>query len=422
MEKLIVKNATILFSNSTFYKKQADVLIENGIIKKIEKPGKIAVKNINVIDARDRFLAPGFFDLNCNFGEPGYETKEDLITGAAAAAAGGFTELALQPNTNPPLHSRSEVAFIVNSTRDLIVNVYPVAAVSKNRDGGELAELYDMRLAGAVAFSDGNRSIQHSGLMSRALLYSKGFGGLVFSYAEDKSIAGNTKMNEGEMSTYLGMKGNPNMAEEVMISRDLFLAEYNDTPIHFSTITCAGSVDLIRRAKKKGLRVTCDVAAHHLLFTDEEVSSFDSNYKVKPPLRTKKDRSELIKGVKDGTIDVIVSQHTPHEVEFKTVEFEIAEFGITGLQTLLPILLKVGLSLEMIVEKLAVNPRKILNLPEPTLEVNASANLILINPDELWIFDQHTNRSKATNNPLFNSKLKGKVDLLVNKGHTLNLT
>lgn len=422
MEKLIVKNATILFSNSTFYKKQADVLIENGIIKKIEKPGKIAVKNINVIDARDRFLAPGFFDLNCNFGEPGYETKEDLITGAAAAAAGGFTELALQPNTNPPLHSRSEVAFIVNSTRDLIVNVYPVAAVSKNREGGELAELYDMRLAGAVAFSDGNRSIQHSGLMSRALLYSKGFGGLVFSYAEDKSIAGNTKMNEGEMSTYLGMKGNPNMAEEVMISRDLFLAEYNDTPIHFSTITCAGSVDLIRRAKKKGLRVTCDVAAHHLLFTDEEVSSFDSNYKVKPPLRTKKDRSELIKGVKDGTIDVIVSQHTPHEVEFKTVEFEIAEFGITGLQTLLPILLKVGLSLEMIVEKLAVNPRKILNLPEPTLEVNASANLILINPDELWIFDQHTNRSKATNNPLFNSKLKGKVDLLVNKGHTLNLS
>ncbi|WP_118194907.1 dihydroorotase [Albibacterium indicum] len=422
MEKLIVKNATILFSNSTFYKKQADVLIENGIIKKIEKPGKITVKNINVINARDRFLAPGFFDLNCNFGEPGYETKEDLITGAAAAAAGGFTELALQPNTNPPLHSRSEVAFIVNSTRDLIVNVYPVAAVSKNREGGELAELYDMRLAGAVAFSDGNRSIQHSGLMSRALLYSKGFGGLVFSYAEDKSIAGNTKMNEGEMSTYLGMKGNPNMAEEVMISRDLFLAEYNDTPIHFSTITCAGSVDLIRRAKKKGLRVTCDVAAHHLLFTDEEVSSFDSNYKVKPPLRTKKDRSELIKGVKDGTIDAIVSQHTPHEVEFKTVEFEIAEFGITGLQTLLPILLKVGLSLEMIVEKLAVNPRKILNLPEPTLEVNASANLILINPDELWIFDQHTNRSKATNNPLFNSKLKGKVDLLVNKGHTLNLS
>lgn len=422
MEKLIVKNATILFPNSTFYKKQADVLIENGIIKKIEKPGKITVKNINVINARDRFLAPGFFDLNCNFGEPGYETKEDLITGAAAAAAGGFTELALQPNTNPPLHSRSEVAFIVNSTRDLIVNVYPVAAVSKNREGGELAELYDMKLAGAVAFSDGNRSIQHSGLMSRALLYTKGFGGLVFSYAEDKSIAGNTKMNEGEMSTYLGMKGNPNMAEEVMISRDLFLAEYNDTPIHFSTITCAGSVDLIRRAKKKGLRVTCDVAAHHLLFTDEEVSSFDSNYKVKPPLRTKKDRSELIKGVKDGTIDAIVSQHTPHEVEFKTVEFEIAEFGITGLQTLLPILLKVGLSLEMIVEKLAVNPRKILNLPEPTLEVNASANLILINPDELWIFDQHTNRSKATNNPLFNSKLKGKIDLLVNKGHTLNLS
>src|SRR5690606_7940396 len=255
-----------------------------------------------------------------------------------------------------------------------------------------------------------------------ALLYSKGFGGLVFSYAEDKSIAGNTKMNEGAMSTYLGMKGNPNMAEEVMISRDLFLAEYNDTPIHFSTVTCAGSVDLIRRAKKKGLKVTCDVAAHHLLYTDEEIASFDSNFKVKPPLRTKTDRSALVKGLKDGTIDAIVSQHTPHEVEYKTVEFEIAEFGIIGLQTVLPILLKIGLTLELIVEKLSVNPRKILNLPEPVLEVDQPANLILINPDELWIFDEHTNRSKASNNPLFNSELKGKVDLLVNKGHVLNLS
>ena len=422
MERLIVKSATILFSNSTFYNKKADVLIEDGVIKKIDELGKVKGKNVDIIDGKACFLAPGFFDLNCNFGEPGYETKEDLVTGTAAAAAGGFTGLALQPNTNPPLHSRSEVAFIVNSTRDLIVNVYPIASVSRNREGNEMAELYDMKLAGAVAFSDGNRSIQHSGLMSRALLYSKGFGGLVFSYAEDKSIAGNTKMNEGAMSTYLGMKGNPNMAEEVMISRDLFLAEYNDTPIHFSTVTCAGSVDLIRRAKKKGLKVTCDVAAHHLLYTDEEIASFDSNFKVKPPLRTKTDRSALVKGLKDGTIDAIVSQHTPHEVEYKTVEFEIAEFGIIGLQTVLPILLKIGLTLELIVEKLSVNPRKILNLPEPVLEVDQPANLILINPDELWIFDEHTNRSKASNNPLFNSELKGKVDLLVNKGHVLNLS
>lgn len=422
MEKLIIQNATILFTNSAFYKKKIDVLIENGIVKTIDKPGKITTKNVKVINGEGCFIAPGFFDLNCNFGEPGFENKEDLVTGSAAAAAGGFTGLALQPNTNPPLHSRSEVAFIVNSTRDLIVNVYPVGTVSKGREGSELAELYDMKLAGAVAFSDGNRAIQHSGLMSRALLYTKGFGGLVFSYAEDKSIAGKTKMNEGEMSTYLGMKGNPNIAEEIMISRDLFLADYNDTSIHFSTITCAGSVDLIRKAKKKGVKVTCDVAAHHLYFTDEEISSFDSNFKVRPPLRTNKDRLALIKGLKDGTIDAIVSQHTPHEIEFKMVEFEIAEFGITGLQTVLPMLLKIGLSLEVIVEKLAVNPRSILGLGQPVLEEGQPANLILINPDELWIFDEHMNRSKSNNNPLFNTELKGKVNLLMNRDHTLILS
>lgn len=421
MEKLIVQNATVLFSNSAFFNKKVDVLIENGLIKNIGKSGSIQAKNATIIDGDGRFLAPGFFDLNCNFGEPGFETKEDLVTGTAAAAAGGFTGIALQPNTNPPLHSRADVAFIVNSARDLIVNVYPVAAISKNREGVDLAELYDMKLAGAVAFSDGNRSIQHSGLMSRALLYTKGFGGLVFSYAEDKSIAGKTKMNEGEVSTYLGMKGNPNIAEEVMVSRDLFFAEYNDTPIHFSTISCEGSVNLIRQAKKKGLKVTCDVAAHHLYYTDDEIISFDSNFKVKPPLRTKKDRAALIKGVKDGTIDAIVSQHTPHEVEFKMVEFEIAEFGIIGLQTVLPLLLKVGLTLELIVEKLAVNPREILKVEQPVLEEDQPANLILINPSELWIFDESTNRSKASNSPLFNSELKGKVDLLINKGHAIKL-
>lgn len=422
MEKLIVQNATVLFSDSAYYKQKADVLIEKGTIKTIDKPGQINVKDASVINGDNCWLAPGFFDLNCNFGEPGYETKEDLISGAAAAAAGGFTGVALHPNTKPPLHNRSEVAFVVNSTRDLIVNVYPVATVSKNRDGSEMAELYDMKLAGAVAFSDGNRSIQHSGLMSRALLYTKGFDGLVFSYAEDKSIAGNTKMNEGEVSTYLGMKGNPNMAEEVMISRDLFLAEYNDTPIHFSTISCAGSVDLIRQAKRKGLKVTCDVAAHHLYYTDEETMTFDSNFKVRPPLRTKQDQTALIKGLKDGTIDAIVSQHTPHEVEFKTVEFEIAEFGITGLQTVLPMLLKVGLSPELIIEKLAINPRDILNIEQPTLEAGQPANLVLINPSELWIFDEQTNKSKASNNPLFNTELKGRIDLLVNRGQIFKLS
>jgi len=420
MEKLIIQSANILFPDSEFYQKEADVLIENGIISAIESPGQLAQSDdIKLIAGKGQFLAPGFFDLNVNFGEPGLETKEDFASGCAAAAAGGFTEVVLQPNTNPPLHSRSEISFVVNSTRDLLVKVYPLGAITKNREGKELAELYDMKLAGALAFSDGNRSLQHSGLMSRALLYSKGFDGLIFSFPEDKSIAGKTKMNEGEMSTFLGMKGNPNIAEEIMISRDLFLAEYNDTPIHFSTISTAGSVELIREAKKKGLKVSCDVAAHHLLFTDEELISFNSNFKVRPPLRTNNDRAALIKGLEDDTIDAIVSQHTPHEIEYKRVEFEIAEFGIAGLQTVLPIVLKAKLPLELIIDKLAINPRKILNVEQAVFEVGASANLILINPNELWIFDDKSNRSKGTNNPFFNSELKGKISLLIHKNKTL---
>jgi dihydroorotase len=422
MERLIIQSANILFPDSKFFKQQADVLIEDGIIRAIEEPGKLkSTKGVKLIDGEGQFLAPGFFDLNANFGEPGYETKEDFATGCATAAAGGFTGVVLQPNTNPPLHSRSEIAFIVNNAKDAPIDIYPLGTITKNREGKELSELYDMKLAGAVAFSDGNRSIQHSGLMSRALLYSKGFDGLIFSFSEDKSIAGSTKMNEGDMSTYLGMKGNPNMAEEIMISRNLFLIEYNDSPIHFSTISTAGSVELIRKAKKNGLKVTCDVAAHHLLLTDNDLISFDSNLKVKPPLRSKADRDALIKGLKDGTIDAIVSQHTPHEIEYKNVEFEIAEFGISSLQTVLPILLKTKLPLELIIEKLAINPRKVLNIEPVLLKAGEPANVILINPNELWIFDNKSNRSKANNNPLFNSELKGKVSLLIHKNKTLIL-
>jgi dihydroorotase len=415
METLIIQSANVSFPNSKFHKKKVDILVEKGEIADIREAGSIIKNKAKVIPAENMILAPGFFDLNVNFGEPGLETKEDMVSGCHAAVAGGFSGLALQPNTNPPLHSRSEIAFIKNLGSDVMVDVYPIGTVSKYRKGENLAELYDMKLSGAIAFSDGNHTIQESSLMSRALLYSKGFNGLIFSFAEDFSISGDTKMNEGVVSTLLGMKGNPNLAEEIMIARDLFLTEYNESKIHFSTISTAGSVQLIRKAKNKGIQVTCDVAAHHLILTDESVQSFDSNFKVRPPLRTESDRLALLEGLKDGTIDAIVSQHTPHEVEFKNVEFEKAEFGITGLQTVLPLALKAGLPVDLIIEKLSINPREILNLPQPELSIGAKANLILFNPDESWIFDKQTNHSKATNTPYFNSELKGKVNLLINK-------
>lgn len=414
MNTLLIKSVKIAFPGHALHNKRVDVLVERGKITGIGTDIPAEAGKTAVFDASGQFLAPGFFDLNANFGEPGLETKEDVVTGCAAALAGGFTGIAVHPNTHPAIHSRAEVALIVNRAKGLPVDVYPVGAISKKREGEELAELYDMKLAGAVAFGDGDQPVQQAGLMSRALLYSKGFDGLVFSYAEDISMAGKAKMNEGITSTYLGMKGNPNLAEALMVARDLALAEYNEAPIHFTTVSTAQSVELIRRAKKNGVRVTCDVAAHHLVLTDELIAGFDSNYKVSPPLRTKADIDALLVGLKDGTIDAIVSQHTPHEIEFKNVEFEIAANGIIGLQTVLPLVLKAGLGPAQLVEKLAINPRKILGLPLPELEEKADANFVLFDPAKTWKFNAISNRSRSANSPLIGTALSGMATLVIN--------
>lgn len=420
MDTLLITSAKVAFPDSPFYNDEVDVLVEKGKIITIAPRIQIDSKKINIFDARGQYIVPGFFDLNANFGEPGLETKEDILSGCAAAAAGGFTGVAVHPNTNPPVHSRSEVGLIVNRARDLLVDVHPVGAISKKRAGEELAELYDMKLAGAIAFSDGDRAVQQAGVMGRALLYSKGFGGLVISYPEDASVAGGAKMNEGVMSTYLGMKGNPNLAEALMVARDLYLAEYNDAPIHFTTISTAESVALIRDAKAKGVKVTCDVAAHHLVLIDDLVVGFDSNYKVSPPLRTKADVKALLKGLKDGVIDAIVSQHTPHEIEFKNVEYEIAANGMAGLQTVLPLVLEAGLTVHQLVEKLAIGPRNVVGLPIPELKEQEFANFVIVDTEGKWLFNRYTNRSKSANNPLMDKELKGKVTIVANKRQILN--
>ena len=414
MKNLLIQAVTILHPNSPFNGKLADVLIIDGKISEIGK--KITVPNIKtvIISGKGQFLSPGFLDINVNFGEPGLETKEDIDSGCSAAVAGGFTAVALMPNTQPPIHSKAEVLYLVNKSQNNLVDILPIGCISHNREGKEMAEMFDMQRSGAIAFSDGNRPVSNAGLMSRALLYTKSFNGLIFSYAEDQDIAAKGKMNEGVMSTFLGMKGNPSLAEDLMVSRDLYLAEYNEARIHFSTISTARSVDLIRKAKKAGVKVTCDVAAHHLVLTEDELEGFDSQYKVKPPLRTKADQKALIAGLKDGTVDAIVSQHTPHEIEFKDVEFEIAAFGIIGLQTVLPIVLKAGLSPELILDKLAIGPRKVLGLSIPGLEVGNSANFILFNPSEEWVFNEESSRSKSSNSPFIGQKLTGKVKLVCN--------
>jgi dihydroorotase len=412
--KLLIKSAHILYPGSDFHQAKADVLVENGLISAIAET--LSADDAEVFDAGGSYLSPGFFDLNCSIGEPGLETKEDLNTGLQAAAAGGFTGLALMPDTQPPIHSKTEVEYLINKTKNSLVHIYPLGAISYQREGKDMAEMYDMYLSGAKAFTDGDKPVKDAGLMERALLYAKGFNALVFSYPEDVAIAGKAKVHEGAVSTLLGMKGIPSLAEELMIARDLYLAEYTEAPIHFSTISTARSVELIKDAKAKGLKVTCDVAAHHLVLTDEALLGFDSLYKVKPPLRTQTDVDALLHGLNDGTIDAIVTQHTPHEIEFKDVEFEIAAFGVIGLQTAFSLAFKAGLSPELIIEKMAVNPRKILNIEQPVLANGEAANFTVFNTDIEWTFDKQTNRSKSSNSPFFNQNLKGKVLLTFNNG------
>jgi dihydroorotase len=411
---LLIKSATVIDPNSSFHQKVVDILVEDGYITLIAP--KVNAK-AEVVDGSGMFVSPGFFDLNCNIGELGLETKEDLQSGTKAAAAGGFTGVALMPNTQPPVHSKAEVEYLLNRAKNNLVDVYPLGAISHKRDGKDMAEMYDMFLSGAKAFTDGNRPVQDAGLMERSLLYTKGFGALIMSYPEDTAIAGKAKVHEGEMSTLLGMKGIPSLAEELMIARDLYLAEYTESKIHFSTISTTRSVELIRDAKKKGLKVTCDVAAHHLLLTDEALAGFDSQYKVKPPLRTQSDVDALVAGLKDGTIDAIVSQHTPHEIEFKDVEFEVAEFGMIALQTAFSTALKAGLDVNLIVQKMAVKPREILNVEASIIIEGKKANLALLDPNAEWQYTKQNNQSKSQNSPFIGQNLKGKVVLVCNNNH-----
>lgn len=409
---LLVKNVIIADPQSSFNKQECDVRVVDGLIQNI---GKLTPKaEESVFEAAGAFLSPGFFDLNCVAGDPGFETKEDILTLTEAAKAGGFTGVALLPQANPVVQSKSQVEYIINKAKNNLVDVLPIGAISQNREAKELAELFDMQQAGAVAFSDGDKALQDDGFMSRALQYAKGFDALLMVYPENKSIAGKSQINESKNSVLLGMKGLPALAEEMHIARDIFLATYNETKIHISNISTAGSVALIRKAKKDGVQVSCDVTAHHLVFTEELLADFDSNYKVKPPLRGKADVKALIAGLKDGTIDAITSQHRPEEIEFKNVEFEIAHYGIIALQTVLPLLLRSGLDIGLIAEKLAINPRKLLNLAIPVIAEGEKANFTIINPTEKWLYNAKTNFSKSANSPLLGTELTGKVILVYN--------
>ena len=413
--KLILQSITVIDPKSPHHLKVVDIYIQDQIIKEIGK--KLNVSGAKLIDCKGQYVSIGWLDSNVNFCDPGFETKEDIESGLNAAAKGGFVGVALMPNTQPALKSKSEIEYINNKAKGNAVNIFPIGSLSANREGKDLAEMYDMKLAGALAFSDGTRAVQDAGLMSRALLYAKGIDSFIIAKAEEKSISQNAKMNEGQMSTLLGMKGNPTLAEELMVSRDLFLAEYQNSRIHFSCISSAKSVELIKAAKKKGLQVTADVSVNNLYFDDSALANFDSNFKLSPPLRTKEDIKALKQGLKDGTIDAICSQHTPEDLEHKQVEFEHASEGMIGLQTAFSLSLmslEKQMDITEIILKWTDAPRKVLGLATQTIAVNQAASLTVFDPNAKWTLQSKDILSKSKNTALINQELKGKVISIIN--------
>lgn len=408
MMQHLLKQARIIDPASPHHLKTQDILLENGVIKKISD--RIEDDNATVIEQKGMIVSPGWMDLRANFRDPGFEYKEDLGSGASAAAAGGFTAVALLPETEPVIQSKSEVEYIRNASRQLPVDIYPLGALTRNLDGTDITEMYDMHRSGAIAFSNGNRAVK-AGTMQRALLYAKGFDGLVCVQADEGSISAGGQMHEGYHSTLLGMKGIPAHAESIAINRDIELLRYTGGRLHFSHISTAGSVELIRKAKAEGLDVSCDVAAIQLLFEDDSLETYDTNFKVFPPFRGREHVEALRKGLLDGTIDAVVSDHHPEDTEHKEVEFDYAAFGVSSIQVVLPLLLKAipEINDEKLVQVLSTGPRLLCKLALPAIKEDGEANLTVFHRDTEWILDRESNRSKSIYSPLWNMPLKGKV-------------
>ena len=407
---ILIREVQIISPGSTFHRKKIDVLIEGGMIIQIKK--NISVRsNYKVIEEEGLCASPGWMDLQVVSGDPGLEFKEDLDSLIACAAAGGFTAVCVHNYNQPALHSKTQIEYILNKTRNKIVDIYPLGTITAEGKGKDLAEMYDMKQSGSLAFSDHKHPIKDAGMVMRALQYAENTGSFIITHCNDSSISGGGQMNEGEVSTSLGLRGIPALAEELMIERNLSILNYTGGRLHVPTISTKGSLDLIRKAKNAGLKISCGVAAANLLLDDSFLREFDTNYKLDPPLRNKKDVQAMRAGVESGVIDVIVSDHVPQDTESKELEFDLADTGIINLQTAFSCALEAlkEKNLDVLVEAFSNRPRQIMGLPAAVVEEGRDVNLTLFNPGTVTDFNPRSNRSHSQNSPFFHQKLQGRV-------------
>ncbi len=410
--KLLIKGGRLI-DPANRIDRVSDLLIEDGRIAHAGEglPGDGA----EMFDAAGLIVAPGFIDLHVHLREPGEEYKETIATGVAAAVAGGFTSICAMPNTKPVNDNASVTRYIVDKARDArLARVYPVGAITRGSAGEELAEIAEMKEAGAVAVSDDGRPVMNSQVMRHAMEYARDHGLTVVDHCQDTCLSAGGVINEGRYSTLLGLKGMSAASEDNHVSRDVILSEVTGARVHIAHISTVGAVDMIRRAKQRGLPVTCEVTPHHLALTDEAVLNFDTNTKMNPPLRSEEDRAALIEAVRDKTIDAIATDHAPHHSDEKMLDYDHAPFGIIGLETALGVVLTVlhhqnGIELSRVVEMLTAGPARAFGLPRGTLAAGAAADITIFDPDREWTVDPSLFKSRSRNTPFAGWKLRGKV-------------
>jgi len=423
---IVIKNGRVI-DPANGLDEPKDLLIDKGRIKALESPGSIsfdAGEKLSVIDAKGCVVCPGLIDMHVHFREPGFEYKETITSGCRSAAAGGFTSVAVMPNTNPVNDTRAVTEHILSLARtEDIINVYPIAAITQKLEGERLSEMADLKDAGAIAFSDDGRPVMNNELMRRAFEYSKMFKLPLIQHSEMLDLTEGGCMNEGMVSTELGLKGMPTEAEDIMVYRDIALLEKTGGRLHVAHISSKNSVDLVRQAKSRGLSVTCEVAPHHFTLTDEAVRGYDTNTKMSPPLRTIDDVEAIKEGLRDGTIDIIATDHAPHDIADKQVEYQNACFGIVGLETALPLSLKLVdekiLSMSDLIKKLTSTPADIFNLSSGSLSLGNDADILIFNPNFEYSIDISKFHSKSKNSPFDGWKVKGKVIRTLVRGKTV---